>query len=97
MPVVRLSTQLEKRRRRRPTDPNDPQLDSEETHALAAEVVQQVEGLTVLLSERRCQPHNRPGIGPGGIGDELSQMVVVSRGELVLDDQDTVVGEIASE
>jgi hypothetical protein len=89
-------SELEQRRRVGVADADHADLHAEEPGVLAAEPVEVVEGLAVLLTKRRRQPDNRSGVGAGRVGKELAEVAVVGRGELVLHDQDAVVGHVAA-
>ena len=51
----------------------------------------------MLLAERGRYPDDCLRFGASCVGDELPEMVVVGRRELVLDDQHAVVREVAPE
>ncbi len=48
----------------------------------------------MLFTKHRGQPDDRAGFRPGCVGDELAEVAVISCRELVLHDQDTVVGQV---
>jgi hypothetical protein len=50
----------------------------------------------VLFTKSRCQPDHRPGVGTSRVGEELAEVAVVGVGELVLNDEDAVVGHVAA-
>lgn len=97
MPIVRLRTQLEQWRRLGASDLDNGNLHAEETNVLPAEAVKEVERLPMLLAERGCHPHYGTGVRSSSIGEDLPEVTVVSRGELVFDNQYTVVGEVSSD
>lgn len=71
-------------------------LNAEEVCALGGLLVEPIEGLAVLLAKLGRNPNDRRGSGPSRIGEDLAEMAVVGVGQLVLDDQDRVVGGIAA-
>ena len=56
--------------------------------------VQPVKRLSVLLSEGRRNPDDRRRRRPCGVCQDLTEMAVVCGCELVLDDEDGVVGDV---
>jgi hypothetical protein len=96
VPVVGLRPELEQRRRVGVADADHADLHAEEPDVLAAELIEVVEGLAVLFTKSRRQPDNGPGVGAGRGGEELAEVAVVGIGELVLNDEDAVVGHVAA-
>lgn len=74
--------------RRRQGIPDRPQLDLDEKEAeiVVGVLVEPFYGLSVLVAGARDHPHDHFGAFPGGVGDDLAQVVVVGVFELVLDD-----------
>ena len=79
MELVRLRRQLEKWCRRRVADPHNGDLDTEEPRILASELVQEREGLAMFLPKLGRHPDHRSSIEVGGVGDELAEVIVISR------------------
>ena len=71
--------------------------DSEKSSVAAAEVVEEIEGLAVRFPEGGGDPHHRAGLGPGGVGDELTEGAVIRGGQLFFDHQHTPVGEVSAD
>jgi hypothetical protein len=96
VPVVGLRPELEQRRRVGVADADHADLHAEEPDVLAAELIEVVEGLAVLLTKSRRQPDHRPGVGTSRVGEQLAEVAMVGIRELVLNDQDAVVGHVAA-
>jgi hypothetical protein len=83
-PFVRLGDELEMGRGGRLVDTQQLELHAEEVDALEGVSIEPVEHLPMLVAETRREPHNHCGVEPGGVGQELAEMRVVGRRELVL-------------
>jgi hypothetical protein len=94
VPLVRLGPELEQRRRKRIADLHGSDLDAEEPNVTLGEIIQPIEGLTVLLPEVRRHPDDGGSFGPGRVREKLAKVPVIGRGELVLDNEHAVIGLI---
>lgn len=92
VPVIRLGPQPEERRWWRSSNSDGADLDPEEASISLGQSIEPVQGLAMLLSEGGGHPHDRAGIGTGGVGNDLAEMAMVGPGQLVLDNQNTIVG-----
>ena len=67
---------------------NPPELNyhAEEQGVFAGALIEPVKGLSVLIAKLPCQPHNHVGVEAGRIREKFSEMVMVGRLKLVLND-----------
>lgn len=97
MPVVRFGDNFEEWGQIGVADPDGGERLGEEPGGLAAKIIEEVDSLAVFFPEVGRKPDDRPRIGTCGVGNQLPEMVVVGDLQLVLDDQHTVVREVAPE
>jgi hypothetical protein len=96
LPVVGLCDDLEERGSGGVADAHRSHLDPEEAGVLARTLVDPVKCLSMLFVEGTRHPDDGAGISSARIREELSQVRVIARLELVLDDQHAPVREVTT-
>jgi hypothetical protein len=84
-------------RRARSPDSQHLQLHAEEAGTFVRALVEPVDRLPMLLVEGRCDPHDQAGICAGCIGQQLTQVDVIRRSELVFDHYHRVPTQISTD
>jgi len=66
------------------------QQDRKEFNARLRMLVQPINCLSVLLSDFGCDPNHHSSVKACGVSDEFSEMIVIGRSQLILNNYDSV-------